>query len=126
MHVRSGSIARSSMAFIVPSNRPDRTMCWLRRMWIRMTALPSACLLFIGSVVFASPGFAQDPAQDLLADAPRQLSMLATLDPASAQCRRVDHAEPSTLASVSLHRTFNDDFNEHPLAHGRWVPHYAG
>jgi len=91
-----------------------------------MTALPSACLLFIGSVVFASPGFAQDPAQDLLADAPRQLSMLATLDPASAQCRRVDHAEPSTLASVSLHRTFNDDFNEHPLAHGRWVPHYAG
>jgi beta-glucanase (GH16 family) len=25
-----------------------------------------------------------------------------------------------------LRRTFNDDFDEHPLSGGRWVPHYAG
>ena len=29
-------------------------------------------------------------------------------------------------ATVSLHRTFHDDFDEHPLSTGRWVPHYAG
>ena len=27
---------------------------------------------------------------------------------------------------VNLHRTFNDDFDEHPLVNDRWVPHYAG
>jgi beta-glucanase (GH16 family) len=27
---------------------------------------------------------------------------------------------------VSLHRTFHDDFDEHPLLNGKWVPHYAG
>ena len=27
---------------------------------------------------------------------------------------------------VSLHRTFHDDFDEHPLSKGKWVPHYAG
>jgi hypothetical protein len=27
---------------------------------------------------------------------------------------------------VSLHRTFHDDFDEHPLLSGRWVSHYAG
>ncbi len=28
--------------------------------------------------------------------------------------------------TASLHRTFHDDFNEHPLSQGKWVPHYAG
>ena len=27
---------------------------------------------------------------------------------------------------VSLHRTFHDDFDAHPLVGDRWVPHYAG
>jgi beta-glucanase (GH16 family) len=25
-----------------------------------------------------------------------------------------------------LHRTFHDDFDEHPLLNGKWAPHYAG
>jgi hypothetical protein len=28
--------------------------------------------------------------------------------------------------TVSLHRTFHDDFDEPPLLSGRWVSHYAG
>ncbi|HLZ06025.1 MAG TPA: glycoside hydrolase family 16 protein [Bradyrhizobium sp.] len=79
-------------------------------------------LVLIGCLVSAPPTFAQDP----LADAPRKLSLAATREPVSAQCRRVENAGPSNLAPVVLRRTFNDDFNVHPLAHGRWVPHYAG
>lgn len=79
-------------------------------------------LLLIGCLASTLPAFAQD----LLPDAPRKLSLDATHDPASQQCRRVDNVDSANLAPISLRRTFNDDFNEHPLAHGRWVPHYAG
>jgi beta-glucanase (GH16 family) len=30
------------------------------------------------------------------------------------------------MVAASLHRTFHDDFDTHPLAGDRWVPHYAG
>ena len=40
------------------------------------------------------------------------------------RCRKIETGDP--LAQVSLRRTFNDDFDVHPLAGGRWVPHYAG
>src|SRR5579859_3081131 len=88
----------------------------------REAALRLKLLVLIGCLVSAPPTFAQDP----LADAPRKLSLAATREPVSAQCRRVENAGPSNLAPVVLRRTFNDDFNVHPLAHGRWVPHYAG
>jgi beta-glucanase (GH16 family) len=65
-------------------------------------------------------------AQDLLHAAPEQLTLAATRDPTSEQCRRVDEVDAADLTSVSLHRTFQDDFDEHPLKHGKWVPHYAG
>ena len=58
--------------------------------------------------------------------APLQLSLLATHDPTGEQCRRVDHIDPADLTPISLHRTFHDDFDEHPLKDGMWVPHYAG
>ena len=38
----------------------------------------------------------------------------------------IETPDPASLASVSLHRTFHDDFDEHPLVGERWVPHYAG
>ena len=79
-------------------------------------------LVLIGCLASAAPAYAQD----ILALAPRQLQLAATRDPASAQCRRVDNIDPASHAAVALLRTFNDDFNEHPLKHGRWVPHYAG
>jgi beta-glucanase (GH16 family) len=85
-------------------------------------ALISRILVLIGCLAAAAPA----SAQDILVDAPRLLSLQTTRDAAGEQCRRVDHFDAAELASVALDRTFHDDFNEHPLAHGRWVPHYAG
>ena len=42
----------------------------------------------------------------------------------AVQARRA--ANPDAFASVSLHRTFHDDFDTHPLSDNRWAPHYAG
>jgi beta-glucanase (GH16 family) len=69
-----------------------------------------------------SPAFAQDG----LEDAPAALSLQVTADPANEQCRRIEAPAAAPLVPLSLHRTFHDDFDEHPLLNGRWVPHYAG
>jgi beta-glucanase (GH16 family) len=65
-------------------------------------------------------------AQSNLTPAPPQLSLLATHDPPSQMCRRLDGLDPTQFVQVSLHRTFHDDFDEHPLSRGKWVPHYTG
>jgi beta-glucanase (GH16 family) len=79
-------------------------------------------LALIGCLVPIVPCFAQDHLQA----APEQLTLLATHDAAGEQCRRVDKIDATNLASVSLHRTFHDDFDEHPLKRGTWLPHYSG
>jgi hypothetical protein len=61
-----------------------------------------------------------------LASAPMRLSLEATTDSLSQQCRRLLAADTQSVATVSLRRTFHDDFDEHPLSGGRWAPHYAG
>lgn len=91
-------------------------------MQVRHLILIARLFLPVCGVAFVVPALAQD----LLADAPRQLHLQATHDPSGETCRRVDNADPASLAAIPLLRTFNDDFNEHPLKHGRWVPHYAG
>jgi beta-glucanase (GH16 family) len=65
-------------------------------------------------------------ARDDVADAPAGLSLQVTTDLPGELCRRVEAMDTGLLAPVSLHRTFNDDFDVHPLASGKWVPHYAG
>jgi beta-glucanase (GH16 family) len=65
-------------------------------------------------------------ARDDLASAPEKISLQVTTDPATIECRRLEALNPTSLAFVPLHRTFNDDFDEHPLLNDRWVPHYAG
>ncbi|WJR80228.1 glycoside hydrolase family 16 protein [Bradyrhizobium sp. NP1] len=65
-------------------------------------------------------------AGDELAAAPAALSLLATTDPLDQSCRRIAAAGMRTFETVPLYRTFHDDFDQHPLASGRWVPHYAG
>ena len=65
-------------------------------------------------------------AQETLLSSPKTLSLQVTREPASEHCRRIEASEPNSLAMVSLHRTFHDDFDEHPLLRGKWVPHYAG
>jgi beta-glucanase (GH16 family) len=79
-------------------------------------------LLAISCCVMISPAFAQAN----LTPAPMQLTLPVTTDPLGEQCSRVEASDASPLASQSLHRTFHDDFDEHPLTTGRWVSHYAG
>jgi beta-glucanase (GH16 family) len=58
--------------------------------------------------------------------APLKLALQVTTDPATIECRRIEKLDPMSSSFLSLHRTFHDDFDEHPLSSGRWVPHYAG
>jgi beta-glucanase (GH16 family) len=78
--------------------------------------------ILIACVFAAAPALALDD----LADAPMQLALQVTTDAVSDQCRRNEAPNPASLAPVSLHRTFHDGFDEHPLSGGRWAPHYAG
>jgi hypothetical protein len=65
-------------------------------------------------------------AQDALRTAPASLTLQVSADPIGARCRRIESPDPAASMPVSLHRTFHDDFDEHPLSKGKWVPHYAG
>jgi hypothetical protein len=77
----------------------------------------------LGSLV---PAFAQDDIKHDLKSAPTQLTLQVTTDPGDGQCRRIETSGPASLMRLSLHRTFHDDFDEHPLLSGKWEPHYAG
>src|SRR6266487_442102 len=76
----------------------------------------------IGCLATLAPAFAQED----LKTAPIRLTLQVTNDPPAERCRRIEKPDAAPLASVSLHRTFHDDFDAHPLLGGRWVPHYAG
>jgi beta-glucanase (GH16 family) len=94
--------------------------------------LPPKILVTLGCLAAVTPAFAQDGLKqdglkhDSLKPAPRQITLLSTHDPVSDVCRRVDGIDLTQFVPVSLHRTFHDDFDEHPLAHSRWTPHYSG
>jgi len=79
-------------------------------------------LAIFGCLAILAPAFAQDD----LRITPARLSLTVRNEPPDALCRRFDPLDASQLATVSLHRTFHDDFDAHPLSTGRWVPHYAG
>ena len=70
----------------------------------------------------------QTVADDDLAAAPARLSLQVGRDAleGEGQCRRAGMSNGGPLATVSLHRTFHDDFDQHPLSSGTWAPHYAG
>ena len=70
----------------------------------------------------AAPAFAQGD----LKIAPVHLSLQIVSDKPGERCARSDASGPAQLVVVSLHRTFHDDFDQHPLLNGGWVPHYAG
>jgi beta-glucanase (GH16 family) len=79
-------------------------------------------LVAVGFSAAVAPTFAQGD----LENAPEKLSLQTTTQPTTIECRRVETQSPASLAFLPLYRTFNDDFDEHPLARERWVPHYAG
>src|SRR5216117_2063503 len=76
----------------------------------------------IGCLASLAPAVAQED----LKTAPIRLILQVSSDPPGEPCRRIEKPNAALLASVSLHRTFHDDFDEHPLLKGKWVPHYAG
>jgi len=65
-------------------------------------------------------------AQDALKLAPPHLTLQEMVAPAGEQCRRIETSDSTPMVPLSLHRTFQDDFDQHPLLNDRWVPHYAG
>jgi beta-glucanase (GH16 family) len=73
-----------------------------------------------GCLAAVVPAFAQDA----LTTAPPALTLQVPADPAGEGCRRIETTAPTSL--LSLHRTFHDDFDEHPLLKGTWASHYAG
>src|SRR6266567_4044309 len=86
----------------------------------RMDRLTPRALALIAWLVAVAPALAQsDPAL-----APAQLTLPAPTGMLGEQCRRIEAAD--ARVPMSLHRTFDDDFDAHPLLGGRWVPHYAG
>jgi beta-glucanase (GH16 family) len=79
-------------------------------------------LAMICCVAVLAPAVAQE---DPKIAAPK-LALQVTTDPATIECRRIEKLDPMSSSFLPLHRTFHDDFDEHPLSSGRWVPHYAG
>jgi len=87
----------------------------------RIDALTPRVLVVIGCIVTLSPAFAQEAPTV----AQTRLSLPVAAGPPGEVCRRIETPGVS-MAMVPLHRTFHDDFDEHPLSRGKWVPHYAG
>lgn len=77
-------------------------------------------LALIFCLFVAAPASAQsDPAPAL-----PKLTLPAPTGAVGDRCRKIEAGD--LLVPVSLRRTFHDDFDVHPLAGARWVPHYAG
>src|SRR6202158_2166937 len=89
---------------------------------LRIEKLTPRALVMIGCLATLAPAFAQDD----LRIKPARLSLTVKNEPPDELCRRFDPSDASQLATVSLNRTFHDDFDAHPLSTGKWVPHYAG
>ena len=88
----------------------------------RMKTLMPELLILIGCLVNLAPAFAQDD----LDQAPMKLVLKIPSDSVGERCARIEQSDPAPPVRRSLHRTFHDDFDEHPLLSGRWVSHYTG
>jgi beta-glucanase (GH16 family) len=80
----------------------------------------------IAIVIGCMTGFARVFAQEAVKAAPTRLLLQVASNPPGERCRRIEMTDLASFVPVSLHRTFHDDFDEHPLLSGKWVPHYAG
>src|ERR1700736_4313312 len=86
---------------------------------LRIEKLTPRALVMIGCLATLAPAFARD-------DLRIRLSLTVRNEPPDELCRRFDPSDASQLATVSLHRTFHDGFDAHPLSTRKWVPHSAG
>src|SRR6476646_3916601 len=88
----------------------------------RSSRLTARIVLVVCCLFASGPALAQGE----LKPAPLRLTLPVTGDPPGELCRRPETSGAPAAGSVSLHRTFHDDFDEHPLLNGKWAPHYAG
>src|ERR1700739_1779680 len=79
-------------------------------------------LILAGLLAIATPAHAESD----LADAPPKLSLQIPNDRPGKHCMQIGPSDLAAPVTVSLHRTFHDEFDEHPLKSGRGEPHYAG
>src|SRR5947207_592 len=100
----------------------DKAAAYLTAGRSRIAKVTPRVLATIICAAALAPAFAQEDPKT----APTELALQVTTDPATIECRRFEKLDPISSAFLSLHRTFQDDFDEHPLAGGKWVPHYAG
>jgi beta-glucanase (GH16 family) len=100
----------------------DKAAAYLTAGRSRVTKVTPRVLATIICAAALAPAVAQEDPKT----APTELALQVTTDPATNECRRFEKLDAISSAFLSLHRTFQDDFDEHPLASGKWVPHYAG
>jgi hypothetical protein len=109
---------------------PARRMLVLQRYGRMTSRLPEPGWAKLATAIVVAAGclvtVALALAQDDVGTAPIRLTLPVAADPPSERCRRLGTLDATSQASVSLRRTFHDDFDTHPLSNGKWVPHYAG
>ncbi len=89
----------------------------------KSVATPMLGALILGACfALMSPAFAEDTSTGA---SPKLLLQIPD-DAPGERCARIEPSGSPIPQTVSLRRTFQDDFDEHPLRSGRWVPHYAG
>jgi beta-glucanase (GH16 family) len=79
-------------------------------------------LVLAGLLAVAPPALAEDD----LVGAPDKLSLQIPNDVPGEHCAQIEPSAGAMPVTVSLHRTFHDDFDEHPLKSGLWETHYTG
>ena len=102
------------------SSSVRRLFRWDRRPFIAVSSgiekLTPKVLAIAGCLANVVPAFAQDGIKVDLQTTPTQLMLQVPAAPSDEQCRRVETSDPASLAPMFLHRTFHDDFDEHPLS----------
>jgi beta-glucanase (GH16 family) len=79
-------------------------------------------LVVAGCFTAVTPALAEND----LTPAPARLTLQVPVGAALEQCRQIGTSDPVSSLPLTLHRTFHDDFDQHPLFRGTWVSHYAG
>lgn len=79
-------------------------------------------LILVGCLAMPASALAEDD----LETAPAKLLLKIPNDTPGERCALIEPSGTAMPVTVSLHRTFHDDFDEHPLLGGRWASHYTG
>jgi beta-glucanase (GH16 family) len=124
MAVCASTVSVDCAAIFLARSAPDKsTESHFRRMMGSGKGRLSLNVLIMIGFLLAVPAAV---AKDDLDPVPIRLTLQIPPDAPDGRCVRIDDSNPLSLNSVTLHRTFHDDFDVHPLQSGRWTPHYEG